>query len=96
MAVSVENFHPSPNSQIQLLPPTGFSFSALQSNQVNIATESVGTSGIIVDNNASATTSPQAASVYFNALQENTACTNNTNGAETGGCAVKLTQLGLN
>ncbi|HUE43767.1 MAG TPA: hypothetical protein VMP12_09385 [Candidatus Sulfotelmatobacter sp.] len=84
--------------------------SALQSNQVNfgglnitsgfltsanIATEGVGTSGIIVDNNASATTSPQAASVYFNALQENAACTNNTNGAATGGCAVKLTQSSL-
>jgi hypothetical protein len=69
--------------------------SALQSAQVNfgglnitggfllganLATEGVGTSGIIVDNNASTTAFPQAASVYFNALQENTTCNNNTNG----------------
>jgi hypothetical protein len=83
--------------------------SALQSNQINFgglnitgaffvgfnsATEGVGTSGIIVDNNSA---SPQAASVYFNALQENTTCSNNTNGATgaTGGCAVKLTQSAL-
>jgi hypothetical protein len=83
--------------------------SALQSGQINFgglnitgaffvgfnsATEGVGTSGIIVDNNAS---SAQAASVYFNALQENTGCSNNTNGATgaTGGCAVKLTQSNL-
>jgi hypothetical protein len=81
--------------------------SALQSNQVNfgglnitssfltsanVATEGVGTSGIIVDNNAA---SLQAASVYFNALQQNTACTNNTNAAAAGGCAVKLTQSNL-
>ena len=86
--------------------------SALQSNQVNFGglnitggfligantqMEGVGTSGIIVDNNASTATFPQAASVYFNALQENTACNNNINGAAgaTGGCAVKLTQSGL-
>jgi hypothetical protein len=86
--------------------------SALQSNQVNFGglnitggflvgantvTEGVGSSGIIVDNNASTATFPQAASVYFNALQENTACSNNINGAAgaTGGCAVKLTQSNL-
>jgi hypothetical protein len=83
--------------------------SALQSGQVNfgglnitssflgtanVATEGVGTSGIIVDNNS---TSLQAASVYFNALQQNIACNNNTNAAAgaTGGCAVKLTQSAL-
>jgi hypothetical protein len=84
--------------------------SALQSMQVNfgglnitggflvganLATEGVGTSGVIIDNNASTTAFPQAASVYFNALQENTACNNNTNGAASGGCAVKLTQANL-
>lgn len=61
----------------------------------NLATGGVGTSGIIVDNNASTTTFPQAASVYFNALQENANCNNNTNGAAGGGCAVKLTQSNL-
>jgi hypothetical protein len=84
--------------------------SALQSNQVNFgglnitnnfllsantAIEGVGSSGIIVDNNASTSAFPQAASVYFNALQENSACTNNTNGAAAGGCAIKLTQSNL-
>jgi hypothetical protein len=84
--------------------------SALQSAQVNfgglnitggflvganLATEGVGTSGIIVDNNASTTAFPQAASVYFNALQENAACNNNTNGTSSGGCAIKLTQSSL-
>jgi len=84
--------------------------SALQGNQQNIAslnitggfligfngaTEGIGSSGIIVDNNANTTTYPQAASIYFNALQENAACNNNTNGGGTGGCAVKLTQATL-
>ena len=63
--------------------------------KANIATEVVGTSGILVDNNASPAASPQAASVYFYPLQENAACNNNTNGAATGGCAVKLTQSSL-
>jgi hypothetical protein len=82
--------------------------SALQSAQVNfgdlnitggflvganLATEGVGTNGIIVDNNASTTAFPQAASVYFDALQENAACNNNTNGTSTGGCAVKTNAI---
>jgi hypothetical protein len=86
-------------------------YSAIQSAQTNVAsseittgfptaftavTEGIGTSGIIVDNNASSTTFPQAASIYFNALHQNAACSNNTNNALTGGCAVKLTQAGLN
>jgi hypothetical protein len=58
-----------------------------------LATEGVGTSGMIVDNNSA---SAQASSIYFNALQENAACNNNTNGGGTDGCAVKLTQSGLN
>jgi len=86
-------------------------FSALQSAQVNFSsanittgfpstftnpvTEGVGTSGMVVDNQASTTTFPQAASVYFNALQQNAACNNNANGGGALGCAVKLTQAAL-
>lgn len=83
-------------------------YSAIQANQTNVASsditsgfpaaftavkEGIGTSGIIVDNNSN---SSQAASIYFNALHQNAACTNNTNTASNGGCAVKLTQAGLN
>jgi hypothetical protein len=86
-------------------------FSALQSGVTNFAssnitagfpagfsalvTEGVGTSGMVVDNGANTATFPQAASLYFNALQENAACNNTTNGGGTGGCAVKLTQAAL-
>jgi hypothetical protein len=59
--------------------------------------EGLGTSGIIVDNDAATTgtgSSPQASSIYFNALQENSTCDNTTT-ANTGGCAVKLTQAAL-
>jgi hypothetical protein len=85
--------------------------SALQSTQPNVSsanitagftttftnpvTEGVGASGMVVDNQASTATFPQAASIYFNALQQNAACNNNTNGGGTGGCAVKLTQAAL-
>ena len=85
--------------------------SALQSNQTNVAswnmttafptaianlaTEGLGGSGIVVDNAANTTTFPQAASIYFNALQQNAACNNNATPGGTGGCAVKLTQSGL-
>jgi len=63
-------------------------------------TEGFGTSGFVVDNSAltSAGNTPQAASIYFNALGENAACTGNTGGNTTpgtGGCAIKLTQAGL-
>ncbi len=56
-----------------------------------------GTSGIIIDNEASTTSGnfPQASSIYFNwqgAATGTTKC--NTTGS--GGCAVKLTQAGLN
>jgi hypothetical protein len=83
----------------------------LQTNQTNLASLSItggfpgsfntlvtygaGPSGMIVDNDASTTTYPQAASIYFNALRENATCSNNTNPTvltDTGGCAVKLTQ----
>src|SRR5271157_2714611 len=81
---------------------------ALQSSQTNMATVNItagafgtftnfvtyglGPSGMIVDNNSS---SAQAASIYFNAQGENAACTNNTVLTDTGGCAIKLTQAGL-
>jgi hypothetical protein len=84
---------------------------ALQSNQTNMATVNItssafgafanfveyglGPSGMIVDNNSA---SAQAASIYFNAQGENAGCSNNTNPSvltDTGGCAVKLTQSGL-
>jgi hypothetical protein len=57
-----------------------------------VVTEGLGPSGMTVDNDSS---SAQAASIYFNALGENAACTNNTVLTDTGGCAVKLTQAGL-
>jgi hypothetical protein len=57
--------------------------------------EIVGTSGIIVDNNANTTSFPQASSLYFSNQGNSTAgvpC-----GGTTGvGCAVKVTQSGLN
>ncbi len=58
-------------------------------------TEGFGTSGIIIGNES---TSIQASSIYFNALDENATCTANTGGSTTlgtGGCAVKLTQAAL-
>lgn len=71
--------------------PTGSSFS-------EFVTYGLGPSGMIVDNDASATTYAQAASIYFNAQQENATCSNNSNPSvltDTGGCAVKLTQAAL-
>jgi hypothetical protein len=86
---------------------------ALQSSQTNMASGNItsgfptgssfgtfveyglGPSGMIVDNDSS---SAQAASIYFNALEENAACTNNTEPSvltDTGGCAMKLTQAAL-
>ncbi len=60
-----------------------------------VVSEGLGTSGLIVDNSANTATYPQAASLYFNALQENAACNNVSDGTQTGGCAVKLTQAAL-
>jgi hypothetical protein len=62
---------------------------------VTPVTEGLGTSGMVVDNDASSTTYPQASSIYFNALNENAACGNPQTGTNSGGCAVKLTQSGL-
>ena len=57
--------------------------------------EIVGTSGIIVDNNANTTTFPQASSLYFSNQGNSTAAV--PCGGTTGvGCAVKVTQSGLN
>jgi hypothetical protein len=52
---------------------------------------------MIVDNDANTNTGfyPQAASIYFNALEENAICSNVSDGTATGGCAVKLTQAAL-
>jgi hypothetical protein len=55
----------------------------------------LGTSGMVFDNAASTTTFPQASSLYFNALNNNAACTSPQTGTNTNGCAVKLTQTGL-
>lgn len=57
-----------------------------------VVTEGLGPSGMIVDNDSS---SPQASSIYFNAMQATSTCANNTNVNAVGGCAVKLTQAGL-
>jgi hypothetical protein len=50
--------------------------------------EGSGTSGMVVDNNSS---SAQASSIYFGALSTTATC----GAGGTGGCAVKLTQAGL-
>jgi len=57
-----------------------------------VVSEGLGTSGLIVDNDSA---SAQAASIYLNALQENAACNNVSVSTASGGCAVKLTQAGL-
>jgi len=62
------------------------------------ATYGYGTSGMIVDNEAAtsgANSTPQASSIYFNALNENATCSNPQTGTNNNGCAVKLTQSGL-
>jgi hypothetical protein len=61
----------------------------------NSALEGQGSSGMVFDNAASTTTFPQASSLYFNALSENAACGNPQTGTNANGCAIKLTQAGL-
>jgi hypothetical protein len=63
----------------------------------NSFTEGLGGSGMVVDNSALTTAGnfPQASSFYFNALNENATCTSPQTGANTNGCAVKLTQAAL-
>jgi hypothetical protein len=52
-------------------------------------TVGLGSSGSIIDNSS---TSAQASSIYFNALNEDAACSSPQTGANNGGCAIKLTQ----
>jgi hypothetical protein len=54
----------------------------------HVARETTGTSGIVVDNISQAA---QASSVYFSTIGRATC----GDGIATGGCAVKLTQSGL-
>lgn len=54
--------------------------------------EGMGVTGMVIDNDSSA---GQASSFYFGALGENAACNNTTVTTDAGGCAVKLTQAGL-
>jgi len=54
--------------------------------------EGLGASGMVIDNSSA---SAQASSIYFNALNEDAACSSPQAGANTNGCAVKLTQAGL-
>jgi hypothetical protein len=63
----------------------------------NAIIEGLGSSGMIVDNSALTTVGnyPQASSIYLSAQAENAACTNPQSGANTNGCAVKLTQAAL-
>jgi hypothetical protein len=56
------------------------------------ATEGLGISGMVVDNDSA---SGQASSIYFNSLAQNATCTSPQTGTNTIGCAVKLTQAGL-
>ncbi len=84
-------------------PPTSTQWSSNAAGVVTPAgptnpttsTYEAGTSGIVVDNVASTTTYPQASSLYFSFTSN--AATGATCNSSTGvGCAVKLTQSGLN
>jgi hypothetical protein len=59
---------------------------------LNSVLTGLGTSGMVVDNSSA---SNQASSIYFNALNQNAACGNPQTGANTNGCATKLTQATL-
>jgi hypothetical protein len=61
----------------------------------NSTVEGQGSSGIVFDNAVSTATYPQANSLYFNSFNQNAACTNPQTGTNTNGCAIKLTQAGL-
>ena len=61
----------------------------------NSTVEGQGSSGIVFDNAVSTTTYPQANSLYFNSFNQNANCTNPQTGTNTNGCAIKLTQAGL-
>lgn len=59
---------------------------------INIGTEGLDPSGMIVDNDSSL---GQAARIYLASRQASATCTNNMKVSAVGGCAVKLTQAGL-
>ena len=61
----------------------------------NSTIEGQGSSGMVFDNAANTNTFPQASSVYFNSLNQDAGCTNPQTGTNTQGCAIKLTQAGL-
>jgi hypothetical protein len=65
--------------------------STIQSSTI----EGQGSSGMVFDNAANTTTFPQASSLYFNSFNQNATCTNPQTGTNTNGCAIKLTQAGL-
>lgn len=56
------------------------------------AREGMGVTGMVMDNPSAAS---QASSFYFGSIGENASCNNTTVTTATGGCAVKLTQAGL-
>ncbi len=68
-----------------------FSINSFPTSQTPVpgVQEGSGTTGMVVDNDSA---SAQASSVYFGALSTTAACA----AGGTGGCAVKLTQAGLN
>lgn len=71
--------------------PAGPTYTSIGGGLINAA----GTSGIVVDNVANTGTFPQSSSVYFSFTSNSTAAApcNVTTGV---GCAIKLTQSGLN
>ena len=71
--------------------PAGPTYTSVGDGTINAA----GTSGIVVDNIADTTLYPQASSIYF-AFTGNTVTGATCNSVTGVGCAVKLTQSGLN
>jgi hypothetical protein len=61
----------------------------------NSTLEGIGSSGMVFDNAANTTTFPQASSLYFNSFNQDANCTNPQTGTNNSGCAIKLTQAGL-
>jgi hypothetical protein len=70
--------------------PAGPTYTSIGGAAINAA----GTSGIVVDNVANTGTFPQASSVYFSFTSNSTAAAR-CSGATGLGCAIKLTQSGL-
>ncbi|HEX5423135.1 MAG TPA: hypothetical protein VFW94_06255 [Candidatus Acidoferrales bacterium] len=59
---------------------------------ITVRQEGMGVSGMVMDNDSP---DAQASSFYFGAMGENATCNNTTLTTAKGGCAVKLTQAGL-